>query len=486
MENPNQFLKLNKNNFQELIINQLILPSIVEKLMSYQVEHVQHLLTILNTKNIALDGSDAGTGKTYCAAAICSQLGLCPIVICPKNVVLNWYHVFEQFEVVPSMITNYECAIRGKYYESKDDFNIGKRKKCPFIIPYEDKEKKSNVQYREFLWDVPENTLIIFDEAHKSKNNGKINTTLVLSSKLLLAEYVHPVKILLLSATITDKKECLKSLGIMLNLCNEDNYRQWRRSFMVHRQLEKVFDWNKLHNTIFPQLGARMSIDNIQKISKNLFKENDVQAKSYPMDCADEIEQIYVEMTEDIRRLKLLENISTGWGAIIRARQRIELLKVPQFVELAKKYLRKNNSVVIFINYKDTASYISSQIGNEPHLFIDGEQDGFERQQVISKFQNDEVHLLICNIMAGGIGISLHDLLGQYPRVSIISPTWTSIDLKQALGRIHRANAKSNAKQRIVYCKDTVEEDICKLVNKKIKNIDTLNDGDLSVHDRSQ
>ena len=63
---------------------------------------------------------------------------------------------------------------------------------------------------------------------------------------------------------------------------------------------------------------------------------------------------------------------------------------------------------------------------------------------------------MIANIRAGGVGISLHDTIGNFGRVSLISPTWSSIELKQALGRIDRAGARTPCIQRIVYCKGRV------------------------------
>jgi hypothetical protein len=122
---------------------------------------------------------------------------------------------------------------------------------------------------------------------------------------------------------------------------------------------------------------------------------------------------------------------------------------------------------------------------------------------------------------AGGVGISLHDIIGDHPRVGLHSPTWSAIEMKQAIGRLYRADAKSHTKQRIVYSKPrtitiptqsdnpieqattteqaeqaeqveptmdngattyTIEESVCKNVNEKLRNISVLNDGDLHGH----
>ncbi|NBQ65785.1 MAG: hypothetical protein EBT95_09730, partial [Verrucomicrobia bacterium] len=80
-----------------------------------------------------------------------------------------------------------------------------------------------------------------------------------------------------------------------------------------------------------------------------------------------------------------------------------------------------------------------------------------------------------------GVGVSLHDENGIRPRSSLICPTYSAIDLKQALGRIHRAGAKSKAVQRIIFAADSIEETVMKKVKAKLKNIETLNDGDIET-----
>lgn len=109
-----------------------------------------------------------------------------------------------------------------------------------------------------------------------------------------------------------------------------------------------------------------------------------------------------------------------------------------------------------------------------------GSQDANTRDKNIADFQADKERVIICNIRAGGVGISLHDLNGKYSRVSLISPSYSAQDLVQALGRIHRAGAKSGAIQKIIFCAGTVEEKMAKKVKRKIKNIETLNDNEIN------
>jgi superfamily II DNA or RNA helicase len=112
---------------------------------------------------------------------------------------------------------------------------------------------------------------------------------------------------------------------------------------------------------------------------------------------------------------------------------------------------------------------------------IHGQQTPEERQAAIDAFQADTARVIVANIKAGGVGVSLHDLNGKHPRMSLISPTWSAIDLRQALGRVHRAGGKTKSLQRIVFAAGTVEEKVAKMVEEKLSHLDALNDGELSA-----
>lgn len=106
-----------------------------------------------------------------------------------------------------------------------------------------------------------------------------------------------------------------------------------------------------------------------------------------------------------------------------------------------------------------------------------GEQILEDRNKNVNNFNTDKSRVIICNIKSGGVGISLHDTIGKYPRISLISPSDSAQDIIQVLGRIHRTNGKTPVTQYILYCKKTIEEKICENMKDKIQNILLLNDG---------
>jgi SNF2 family DNA or RNA helicase len=164
---------------------------------------------------------------------------------------------------------------------------------------------------------------------------------------------------------------------------------------------------------------------------------------------------------------------------VLRAQQKIELLKIPTFKELTSEYIDQGFSVVIFVNFTQTLKALSEMLSTK--CLIYGEQTQMERDFNIDEFQEDRERIIICNIKAGGVGVSLHDLHGLYKRVSLISPCWSAIDLTQALGRIHRAGAKSKSLQRVIYCDNTVENNIADKIKVKLGNLQSLNNGDLTL-----
>ena len=215
----------------------------------------------------------------------------------------------------------------------------------------------------------------------------------------------------------------------------------------------------------------------------DLFPQTQITATPYTLDKkrALEIEVEYSKLhleLEEIKNKKSKDKINP-LTIILRAHQRIEILKIPTFIELCNDFRQNNYSVVIFVNFTKTLETLCDMLHTTSKIY--GQQTQEEREKIILDFQENKTNIIVCNIKAGGIGISLHDIYGNHPRVSLISPTWSSIDLVQALGRIHRAGGKSKSLQRIIYTADTVEENIADKLKNKLFNINSINNGDLDL-----
>jgi Mimiviridae putative ATP-dependent RNA helicase len=455
------------------------------KLLNYQVPHAEQMKEAIRSSKCVLDASDTGTGKTYVAISICKDMGYEPFIICPKSVIPNWKDVAKKFGVKIFGIANYELLKGCKYYTENYE-----KVECPYMfkinIPEptgkDDKngnpvfKKDANGNYlmmKSFRFDLPRNVMVIFDEAHRCKNHKTI------TSRMLRAMNKSPAKIMLLSATISDKVKCFKPFGEVFGFYNDvKKYNMWMRkakkaSTIYYSKKNYTGDQITLdiiHNRIFPAHGSRMRISELG----DMFPKNQVCYQAYMCENKEEVQEQYDIIKEAFHDLKKKELRSEALGKLIRARMKVEMFKMPIMLDVIDEALDSGYSVAIFVNYIESMEYLAHYF--ETDCLIHGSQTLEERQDSIDQFQSNNSRIIIAIIQAGGVGISLHDIHGGHPRMSVISPTWSGQDMMQVLGRIHRAGSQSPALQRIIYCAETYEDEICKLIQNKMINITALND----------
>lgn len=457
------------------------------KLYKYQLPHFYQLEEIMLNNQCGLDASDTGTGKTYVALALSHSLKMKPLILCPRSVIPSWLSVAKTLGVDIMGISNYELIKGGKYYNTKME-----KVECPFLKrEFYDEQGKlitdvSKIKAtadgvntkgaKKYVFTPPSDVFVIFDEAHRCKNHRSG------TSKLMMSIYESKCKMLLLSATISDKIECFKPFGVIFGFYDDMNkYLMWLRKVKKAREVyyknKNLTDRQKtldiIHTKMFPEFGSRMKIKDLG----TMFPSNQVLSQAYMSNNQEEIQKQYDIIEEAFRDLKQKWSKSDGLGKLVRARMKIEMLKVPIMLDIIEEALDSNYSVAVFVNYKDTMNYLAYYF--ETECLIHGDQTMDERQDSIDRFQSNNSKIIISIIQAGGVGISLHDIHGGHPRMSVISPTWSGQDMQQVLGRVHRAGSKSPALQRIVYCAGTYEERICELIQNKLTNLSAINDRDL-------
>lgn len=173
---------------------------------------------------------------------------------------------------------------------------------------------------------------------------------------------------------------------------------------------------------------------------------------------------------------------SDALSELLFARMKAEIAKTPALVEEALECVEMGLSPVIFINFLPTLDALLTFLEDSkvPLAKIHGGQDIEERNYEIARFEADQARIMVSTIDSGGAGIDLHDVRGEFPRVSLVCPTWRATTLRQALGRVHRAGGRSKTLQKLVFASGTVEEDIAERVRAKLNQIDAINDMDLA------
>ncbi len=96
--------------------------------------------------------------------------------------------------------------------------------------------------------------------------------------------------------------------------------------------------------------------------------------------------------------------------------------------------------------------------------YFDGSTSAPDREKAIQSFQNnDEVRVFLISLKAGGVGLNL--TAADY--VYIVDPWWNPAVEQQAIDRTHRIGQTKNIFAYRMICKDTIEDKIIQLQEKK-------------------
>lgn len=418
-----------------------------------QEDSCQKLMSALLWHDAALDSSAVGTGKTLKAVEVASRLNMNALVVCPKAVIPSWRKAFKEQGVCFLDVINYEKLRTGNTQWLK---------------------KKG----QGFEWVVDlKTTLLIFDECHKCQSTKSLN------SKLLISATTQGIRRLMLSATAAEDPSEMRALGYALGLHKDTDFTKWALKYGCS------FDpWRKLQFPIKSRPKLAQLHDEIygagkgHKVSRadmgSFFSQTSIIMD--PLDFGDdgEIQKLYTEMQGELDAIADLAAKDKGANAltaVLRARQHIEMLKIPVLAEMVEECLADGCSAVVFLNFRASMEALMERTSTSAGVSqIHGSQTAIEREQAIELFQDDTNVLMIAQMAAGGVGVSLHDKHGGRARRSFISPSYDAKEVAQALGRIDRAGAQSDTVQRVLFAAGTIEEEVAKALRKKIKNMEIL------------
>lgn len=449
-------------------------------LLAPQINHVRMLVDSLYVNGFALDMSETGTGKSYAAAAVVREMNRPFVLICPKTVIPQWEKVLKSFGLKAAVVVNYEKLGRG-------NTKWMKWKKLPDpMVPWKENQLREMPDFR-----FPTNAIIMLDEGHRCKGNQTSNAWMMIA--LTLQGY----RVLVSSATLATTPMEMRAVGFLSGLHALYNFGDFCRihgaDFLPRYG---ALSWNPdnpeakramlaLNEYFFNsrRCASRMTVDDFG----TLFPESHIVAEAYDLGAnTAKVQAVYDEMDAELAKLdERTENYSDHIFAIMmEARRKAELLKVPLFVEMMEDLYDEHKSVVIFVNFEDTIHSIVKRLEKMKKFkgqiaYIVGGQKADVRQKDIEAFNADQKRVMVANIKAGGVGISLHDLNGKFPRASIVSPNFSAFELVQALGRVWRQGGLTKSYQKIVFAAKTIEERACMRVQARINNLSTLNDADL-------
>ena len=422
-----------------------------------------------------------GAGKTYTALKLAQDLDLKILVVAPVSTLSMWTKLAKEYAVELVQAISY-ASLRGTKNGINHDWLDRSDDTFWFTQEFEDL--------------VQEGVLLVFDEVHNLKNK---KTSQIISAHTLAKGIRGKSRIALLSATPCDKPAHVESIFKMLRVVDFDSLYTYERTnfgegeYILTGFKEIINKSQKLNpektKEILEPEGYRIPITrrNADKLAYQLYTE---LAKYYlssdmsrPQILAEKdakngfyrlSSQQQKELKKELTHLKKavgynsengeVDQSKGEFGALTRVLQNIEKIKVETFARLVTGVLEANPKAkaVVFMFYKDPMKTLYDSLIKYKPMKMDGQTKAKDRDTIVSKFQEDNSkhRLLITQIKVGGIGISLDDRNGNYPRYAFITPTYFFIDLYQATGRIYRTSTMSTATIRMVYGYDDKNQEI--------------------------
>lgn len=202
-------------------------------------------------------------------------------------------------------------------------------------------------------------------------------------------------------------------------------------------------------------------------------------------------EQIYKEVRNEIKanidQIKIAPNPlaelirlrqATGYTGILSSTIQ-ESAKLDRMEELVEEAVENGKKVVIFSNWTQMTDIIKARLAKKYRgVVITGQTNDAERQVNVNHFQNnDDCKYIIGTIGAMGTGLTL---TAGTVEIFLDEP-WNKALKDQAEDRCHRVGTTENITIYTLLCKNTIDERINEIVERKGVMADAIVDGKIEM-----
>lgn len=166
-------------------------------------------------------------------------------------------------------------------------------------------------------------------------------------------------------------------------------------------------------------------------------------------------------LPQAIELAKKLEN--EGWKVIFFSENKKEFSEIFPFLKRADDAMGGRISAIM-PQFPNVVDVLKESFGDDLANFSGADSAAREREK--DDFNDGVKKHLYATYGAGGVGVSMHDTQGEAPRAVIyLGPPWSGITFDQALGRPWRYGTKSNVRAYFLFSDAQAEMD---LVMKKV------------------
>lgn len=476
---------IQKNEYYKNMISQIedrqidlstkIPPKLNAELRTYQKIGYKWLRTLEQYKMGGILADDMGLGKTIQLLAVIlsyvqkNKGNVKPsIIICPSSLALNWYNEIQKF--TPTLKA---LVISGDYLERKRKIEeIGKYQ---VIITSYDSLKRDIDLYKNYCFKY-----VVADEAQYIKNNNTKNSKAI---KTINAE----TKFALTGTPIENSLSELWSIFDFIMPGYLYKYKKFKELYetpIIKEQNEDVM--NKLKKQIEPFVLRRTKGEVLTELPDktvtilnnemseeqyNIYMSYMAQARKEIMSQID-INGFEKSQIKILSLLMRLRQICCHPKLFLREYEG-ESSKLNQCIEIIQDAVLGGHKILLFSSYTSMFEIIEEKLKNigVKYLKLTGQTKVGERIELVDKFNtNENIKVFLISLKAGGTGLNLTgaDMVIHY------DPWWNLSAENQATDRTYRIGQKRNVQVYKLITKNSIEEKIYELQQKKAKLIDNM------------
>lgn len=375
----------------------------------FQIEDSKKLLS----QKVMLNANDMGCGKTFEQVLVGESLPMKKLVICPPTLRINWKK--EILHVNPNAVVN--------ILYSADDFCVVDGWN---IIGYNSLDK-----FQKQLEDAHFQVVMI-DEAHYIQavsNSGTPDSKRAWSVLRLAAtaNYVYPI-------TGTPKTNRNKNLYNILRTIRHPLARsKWAFSNYGAQFCDahsNGYGWDYNGNSNDDELNAQLAPFMIRHLKKEVLPHLKKQRIVTPVEV--DLREYHYEISEYLnnRTNKNAEDLAR----LMRARKILAVQKVGESIDFANNLIMEDKKVVIVTCFTEVVKAVERAFKGNVVKLVGGMSDEAKDKSII-EFQEGKAQVMVMNIVAGGVGVTLTK---SYNMV-VNDFDWTPGNLTQAEDRICRS-----------------------------------------------
>lgn len=197
---------------------------------------------------------------------------------------------------------------------------------------------------------------------------------------------------------------------------------------------------------------------------KSLYKDVRDQVR----DNIDKV-KVHPDILSEMLRLRQV----TGYPGILSSTV-TKSAKMDRMEELVEEEVSVGGKAIIFSNWSEMTNVIRNKLKKYNPAYITGEVGSVQRMEEKDRFQNDPN----CKVMIGTIGaLGTGFTLTAAQLVIFVDEPWNRGIKDQAEDRAHRIGTRGTVRIVTILTRDTVDEGVYNLVQKKGKMADLLVDG---------